>query len=101
MTRFVYLGPETEADIAAAFHEFESVRPGLGERFIAVLRKTLERLESIPELHGLVWRDVRAVRLGKFRHVLYYVVSPERIDVIAIIHGSRRAETWRDRLGPS
>ena len=51
------------------------------------IRQVMERIESIPELYAIVWRDVRAARLRQFRHVLYYVVHDDRIEVIAILHG--------------
>jgi hypothetical protein len=50
------------------------VRAGLGGKFAAQLRAVLELIESMPELHGIVWRDVRAALVRKFRYVVYYVV---------------------------
>jgi plasmid stabilization system protein ParE len=51
----------------------------------------------MPFLHGKVWRKVRAVRVGGFRYVVYYVVFRDRIDVIAVMHGARRAAAWMSR----
>jgi hypothetical protein len=62
------------------------------------VREVLERIESIPEMYGLVWQDVRAVRLRKFRHVVYYVVFTDRVEVLAVLHGSRNATAWRSRV---
>ncbi len=45
----------------------------------------------MPELYGAVWQDVRAARLKKFRHVDYYVAFADRIEVLAVLHGSRDA----------
>ena len=56
-----------------------------------------ERIESMPELYSQVWQDVRAARLRKFRHLVYYVVFADRVEVLAVMHGSRHASTWQSR----
>jgi plasmid stabilization system protein ParE len=60
--------------------------------------EVLERIEAMPELYGLVWQDVRAARLKKFRQVVYYAVFPDRVEVLAVLHGSRDASAWQSRV---
>jgi toxin ParE1/3/4 len=71
MTLPVILRPAADADIQAIHDDLEQCRAGLGDRFVARVREVLERLESMPEMYGLVWQDVRAARLRKFRHLVY------------------------------
>jgi plasmid stabilization system protein ParE len=59
--------------------------------------EVLERIESMPEIYGVVWQDVRAARLKRFRHVVYYVVFADRVEVLAVLHGARDAAAWRSR----
>ena len=59
--------------------------------------KILERIESMPEIYGVVWRDLRAVRVRKFRYVVYYVVFTDRVEVLAVIHGARHESAWKSR----
>ena len=89
--------PEAEADVSAAYDGLESARGGLGRLFISRLRAVLERIETMPELHGVVWQDVRAVRVRQFRYVVYYVASADRIEVLAVLHGARDPSTWQAR----
>jgi hypothetical protein len=49
-------------------------RIGRGPQFFARLREVLERVELLPELCGIVWQDVRAVRRKQFRYGDYFVV---------------------------
>jgi toxin ParE1/3/4 len=93
----VILRPAAEADIQAAYNEFENARAGLGDRFVASVREVLERIEAMPQLYGLVWQDVRAARLRKSRHVVYYVVFADRVEVLAVLHGARDASAWQSR----
>jgi plasmid stabilization system protein ParE len=93
----VILRPAAEADIRAVHDEWEQSQAGLGDRFVARVREVLERVESMPEVYGLVWQDVRAARLRKFRHLVYYVVFADRVEVLAVMHGSRDASAWQSR----
>ena len=93
----VILRPEADADLQATFDELERLRAGLGNRFLARVAETLERIETMPEMYGVVWQDVPAARLRKFRHLVYYVVFPNRVKVLAVLHGTRDESTWRSR----
>ena len=62
---------------------------GLGEMYLKKARW--------PELHGVVWRNVRALRLRKFTYVVYYRVHDDRVEVLAVMHGSRDASAWQAR----
>jgi plasmid stabilization system protein ParE len=97
MSRPVILRPAADADIQAIHDELEQSQGGLGDRFVARVREVLARIESMPEMYGLVWQDVRAARLRKFRHLVYYVVFAERVEVLAVMHGARDAAAWQSR----
>lgn len=97
MTRPVILRPEAEADVRTTRAVLDQTRAGLGDQFAARLRDVLERIEGMPELYGPVWQDVRAVRLKKFRHVVYYAVFAERVEVLGVLHGSQDASVWQSR----
>ncbi len=92
------LRPEAEADIENSFDQLERIRPGLGKKFLARLREVLARIESFPELYGVVWKDVRAARLKRFRYVVYYVAFPGRVEVLAVLHGARDSSAWQSRF---
>jgi len=62
----VILRHEAEADIQVARDQLEAVRVGLGNQLLARVREVLARIETMPELHGKIWEDVRAARLKQF-----------------------------------
>ncbi|HEY3394276.1 MAG TPA: type II toxin-antitoxin system RelE/ParE family toxin [Lacipirellulaceae bacterium] len=97
MTLPVILRPEAEADVREIYQYLDEVRIGLGEQFSSRLREVLQQIESMPEIFGVVWRDVRAVRLRKFQYVVYYVVFTERVEVLAVMHGARHESSWQSR----
>jgi toxin ParE1/3/4 len=97
MSRPVILRPEVAVDLREAFDWLELARPGLGERFRGDLSATLEYIEANPEMSGIVWRNVRAIRLRKFRYVVYYVCHDDRVDVLAVLHGAQHERNWKSR----
>ena len=93
----VIIRPEAEQDIQTTKDALERVQTGLGGRFLGRLREVLERVESMPELYGFVWKDVRAARVKQFRYLVDYVVFEDRVEVIAVLHGARDPSVWQSR----
>lgn len=88
------LRPEAETDLEAIC---DYLGPGASGRFLQQFRELMERIEVMPEIFGVVWQDVRAVRLKKFRYVIYYVAFDDRVEVLAVMHGSRDPALWQLR----
>lgn len=93
----VILRPAADSDIQKIHDDLEQVRAGLGNRFVARVKEVLARIEFMPEMYGVVWQDVRAARLRRFRHVVYYVVFADRVEVLAVLHGAQDAPAWQTR----
>jgi len=41
--------------------------------------------------------DIRRAQLGRFPYLVYYVVLPEAVSVIAVMHGRREPRRWQSR----
>jgi toxin ParE1/3/4 len=89
--------PLAEADVVEIFGDLEFMRAGVGKRFLSRLREVLDRIEGMPEMYGAIWQDVRAVRIRKFRYIVYYVVLADHIAVLAVLHSSRDESAWQSR----
>ncbi|VTU00549.1 plasmid stabilization system : Uncharacterized protein OS=Microcystis sp. T1-4 GN=MICAI_2070001 PE=4 SV=1: Plasmid_stabil [Gemmataceae bacterium] len=90
--------PDAEDDIRSIRSALDQAQPGLGTRFATRLRDTLEQIEAMPELYGSVHQDVRATRVRKFRYVVFYPVFANRVEVLAVLHGSQDASAWQSRI---
>lgn len=97
MSLLVLLRPEASQDTEQVRDYLESKRAGLGQAFLSRLRETLARITFMPQIFGVVWQNMRAARLRKFKYVVYYRVHDDRIEVLAIMHGSRDALEWQQR----
>jgi toxin ParE1/3/4 len=93
----VVLRPEATKDAAEAIGYFDALRPGLGQAFLIQVQDVLLRISRMPEIHGIVWRNVRAARLRRFTYVVYYRVQADRLEVLAVVQGNRDAAVWQSR----
>jgi toxin ParE1/3/4 len=90
--------PPAQNDIRQAYDFLNDASQGLGDRFRQQLELAFRRIESNPKMCGCVLEDVRAVRVKKFRYIVYYVEFSDRIEVLAVIHGSRHESAWQSRV---
>jgi plasmid stabilization system protein ParE len=86
---------EVEFDEAADWYE---QRAGLGAEFVARVRAVLNRIGSMPELHAVVYKDVRRAVLRRFPYNIDYRVRTDRVEVIAVFHSHRDPSVWQARV---
>lgn len=84
-------------DLLAACDYLEAQRPGLSTRLIGEVRRVLDRIAAHPELHGMVYEDVRRAAVKRFSYSVFYRVTPDRIEVVAVFHDSRDPAGWQSR----
>jgi len=85
---------EREVDAAADWYEQEA---GLGARFVTSVQETLDRIEQMPELHPVIYKQVRRGRVTPFPYNILYRILLDRIEVIAVVHSRRHPSVWKDR----
>ena len=89
---------EALAELCEAAEFYEGCEAGLGERF----RREIEDLCRLMSRNPLLWRmrpgGYRRVNCPVFPYYLAYVIRDDQVVVIAVAHGHRRPEYWRDRL---
>ncbi len=93
----VVLRREAIRDVEEARDYLEAQRSGLGQAFLDRLHDVLVRIGAMPEIYGVVWRNVRIARLRKFTYLVYYRVHDDRVEVLAVMHGHRDASAWQSR----
>ena len=89
------LRPEAIEDLIAAATYYNSEQPGLGDRFADAVVQALERLKVFPESAPVVIGDnVRRITATPFQFGLFYVVEPDLVDVLRVLHLSRSSANW-------
>lgn len=91
------LRDEAEHDAEDTRNYYDRQQAGLGGRFLVRLNEALARIQAMPKAYGIIGKNVRIKKLSKFPYVVYYRLHSDRIEVLAILHGSRDSSIWRDR----
>lgn len=92
----VVLTAEAEADFDMAADWYEQ-QAGLGAKFTLRVRQALVHIGQMPELHAVLHRDIRRAKVEKFPYHIHYRVRPDRVEVIAVLHGRRDPSVWKSR----
>ena len=98
MTFRLVIQPEAEADLDAAYRWYQNQRYGLGAEFIECIEAVFERICEMPELHAVVYRNVRHALVRRFPYVVCYVFDEGAVDVVAVFHGHRDPTVWKSRV---
>ena len=99
MSYRLILQPEAEADLDEAYLWYEKQRRGLGRELIECVEAVFERICETPQLHAVVYRNVRQTLVQRFPYVVCYVFEGDRVDVVAVFHGHRDPTAWKSRVG--
>ena len=91
------LSPEARADALSAYAFYEDRREGLGARFREHLDHAITRICEDPKRYPVVYRELRRRLVERFPYAVYYRLFPDRIYVVAIMHGRQNPERWKKR----
>jgi toxin ParE1/3/4 len=98
MTLVAVFRPEAQADLLQTRDWYERQQPGLGGAFSVAADEAVIRIEAMPQMYATVFGDVRRGKLRTFPYLIYYRVLSDRIEVIAVLHGSRDPKRWQERV---
>ncbi len=90
--------PEAQIDVLEARDWYERQQQGLGDSFKDSLDHIIVRVETMPQMYAVVFSNVRRGKLRRFPYVIYYRILSDRIEVIAVLHGSRDPRLWQERV---
>jgi len=98
MSRPVGIRPDAEREIASARDWYNDRQDGLGANFVLEVDAAIARIAEAPDLYAMRWPDIRSCRIQRFPYIVYYRWLPNRIEILAVLHGSRRPDTWSERV---
>ena len=81
--------PLVRVDLQSTFDWYEDKRPGLGREFQEDFRAAYRRVAENPTRYAIRLASVRRVNLQRFPYGIFYVVKPEEIRILAVLHDSR------------
>jgi plasmid stabilization system protein ParE len=89
--------PEAADEVERAYIWYERQRNGLGDEYLAELRRSERKIQESPFTYAVIHRDTRRFLLHRFPYQLLYRVVDGRVVVVACFHGRRSPKSWRAR----
>jgi plasmid stabilization system protein ParE len=87
-----------QAELEEATHYYDQQQPGLGDEFAEEVRRTLERIQQLPDAWTRLTEQVRRCRTNRFPYGVVYAVRGAEILVLAVMHLRRKPGFWADRI---
>jgi toxin ParE1/3/4 len=89
-------------EIAAAAAWFDSQRRGLGRDFWQAIDATLDRIEKHPlefsrSEFATSELDLHFAIVSRFNHVVHFLIEPDEVQIVAVVHAARRPGFWLRR----
>lgn len=100
MTRRLIIRAQAETDIAEAAARYESQSPGLASQFLEELDSAFRRTPANPEMFLCLRRrpDVRRTLTQRFQYRVFFILRPDAIIVIRVLHAPRHEWQWRQSV---
>lgn len=89
--------PAAVRDITSAVEWYAQQGQELGLAYLRELRATYDRIVEHPLLYQELDQGVRRALLRRFPYAVYYLVDPDGISILAVLHASRSPAEWRRR----
>lgn len=90
--------PEADAELTEAREWYSHQRKDLDLEFMQCIEDALLRVADNPRLFPLVYRELRRAVVRRFPFAVFYELTSEEIQVIAVFHSRRDPELWKSRV---
>ena len=90
--------PAARAELIEAQRWYETASPGLGQRFVAEIDRTIARMIEGPTRLPLVYKTLRRARVHVFPYALFYCIEGDTLLVVACFHSRRKPMIWQSRI---
>lgn len=91
------------ADVAAGVRFYNSQPSRLGTAFHTAVERAMARIGQSPWLYppvedGVPGLEIREFYIARFQQRVIYLMNGDEALVIAVVHASRRPESWHRNL---
>lgn len=86
-------------DLRKIYAWYEKEQSGLGERFLNHFEESTQQLIENPTNYPVVFRNKRRQVLNIFPYCNYFIIKGDVIRLIAVVHGKRHPQNWKNRRG--
>jgi plasmid stabilization system protein ParE len=91
--------PDADAELAEARQWYAHQRADLDIEFMESINDALLRIVRNSQLYPIVYKTLRRAVVRRFPFAVFYEVTADEIQVIAVFHSRRDPEVWKSRVG--
>ena len=73
-------------------------REDLDIEFMEMIDDVLSRIVHAPDLYPIAYRNLRRAVVRRFPFAVFYEITTDEIQVIAVFHSRRDPERWQSRV---
>ena len=84
-------------DLANALDYYDQISSELATRFRNNANKKFDSIVEQPESFPLDVLQIRYAKIKRFPYLIFFIVKPKYVLVLAVVHGASNPETWRIR----
>ena len=96
--KFIIIHTEARKELDSAMAYYEAQKVGLGLDLLSEVEKVLLKIQENPNLGTLhKIKGIRRYTIQRFPYLIFYTELDEVIWVIAIAHGRRKPNYWKQR----
>jgi hypothetical protein len=92
------LHPQADEEFAAAFVYYTDIDPDLGFRFYRVIERLILDVCAYPDRYREFDPPARRHFSSEFPYGVVYMVKPDYVWIVAVMHMKRDPGYWRKRL---
>lgn len=94
----IVFNPAVAPDLDDAIRFINSRRPGLGDDFRAAFLAALPRIQAMPKMYPVVWKDVRRrLMTPVFPYGIFFIPTDTHVEVIAVTDLRASPKRWQSR----
>ena len=86
--------PKLQQDVSNSYQWYEDRAKGLGEDLLSEIKDGYSFINEFPESCPIVQKNYHRFILSKFPFSIVYRINKNNIYVVAIMHNSRRPNSW-------
>lgn len=90
--------PAAGEEYAAAAAHYARINPELGGRFFDEIERLIRDVRRQPDRFRVFDPPVRRHLSTVFPYSVLYLDQPDRVWIVAVMHGKRRPGYWRNRV---
>ena len=85
------------SDLCAVKCQQEARRPGLGKKFEDQVYHSIAEVRLAPTMHGVVFSNLRRVRIPGFKFGVVYRIAADRVEVFGLHHDREDLKKFAQR----